>query len=227
MKLAIIIPAYNEEKVIGHVVQNLPKKLEGISDIQIIVVNDGSQDKTSRVAEEAGALVISHFINLGAGAATQTGFDAAVTLGVDIIATFDGDGQHHSEDIQKLIQPIVEQRVDVVSGSRFLRKQKIPAMRRLFNGVGNLITYLLSGIWMTDSQTGMRAFSREAVEQMEIHVNGYEFCSEIVREISYLNLRYTEIPIRVTYNTYTKKKGQNFATGLQTVTKLAIRSLMR
>ncbi len=227
MKLAIIIPAYNEATVIGKVIRGLPKTFDSIHETQVIVVDDGSLDDTAKIASAAGARVVSHPINLGAGAATQTGIEAALRQGADILVTFDADGQHHGEDIARLIKPIMDGEVDVVSGSRFLKKQYIPLTRRFFNGVGNFVTFLLSGLWLTDSQTGMRAFSRAAAEQIKIHVNGYEFCSEIVREVGYLNLRYKEIPVNVTYNHYTRRKGQNFATGLQTVTKLAIRSLMR
>ncbi|MBI5411639.1 glycosyltransferase family 2 protein [Candidatus Peregrinibacteria bacterium] len=227
MHLTIIIPAYNEEKTIGEVLRNLPRSLRSIDAVQTIVVSDGSQDRTAEIAEHAGVTVVSHPINMGAGAATQTGLRAALLSDADIMVTFDADGQHHAEDIPALIRPIQEGHVDVVSGSRFLKRQKIPLTRRFFNLIGNIITWMLSGIWLTDSQTGMRAFSRKAAEQIEIHVNGYEFCSEIVRQIAYRGLSYTEVPVQVTYNEYTKRKGQNFATGLQTITKLVIRTLMR
>lgn len=227
MHLVLIIPAYNEEKVIREVVQALPKSFKGISRLSTIVVDDGSSDQTAFLARSAGVRVVSHPINMGAGAATQTGFEAARLMDADIVVTFDADGQHHGEDIQALIRPILEGRADIVSGSRFIKKQPIPFTRRFFNAIGNLVTWLLSGILLTDTQTGLRAYSRHALETIEIHVNGFEFCSEIVREIAQSGLRYEEVPVRVTYNSYTRKKGQNFATGLQTVTKLVIRSLMR
>lgn len=227
MNLIIVIPAYNEGKIIGHVLQSLPKALPGIDSIRTIVVNDGSLDETAEIARRAGAMVVSHPINMGAGAATQTGLEAALLMEADIVVTFDADGQHHAECIPTIIRPVMERQADVVNGSRFLKKQTVPFMRRFFNMIGNIVTWMLSGIWLTDSQTGMRAFSRSAAAQIKIRVNGFEFCSEIVRQIAYQNLRYTEVPVQVTYSEYTKRKGQNFATGLQTVTKLVIRTLMR
>lgn len=223
MKTFIIIPAYNEAKTIGQAIEDL--KNEGYKDI--VVVDDGSADKTEEIAEDSGAIVIKHAINCGAGAATQTGIDFALDNDADIIVTFDADCQHSALDIKKLIWPIIHDSFDVVIGSRFLDKQKIPISRRIFNKIGNFLTYLISGIYSTDSQSGMKAFSRYAAEKIRISAPGYEYCSEIFREIKELGILFTEVSVSVSYTDYSLFKGQGFARGLETGFKLLVRSLMR
>jgi len=130
----------------------------------------------------------------------------------------------------RLVEELEKSGMDVIIGSRFLDKKqlrKIPFLRVWFNRLGSLITWFLSGIYLSDSQSGFKVFSRYAAEQIEIQTNGFEFCSEIVREIRYHGLKYREIPIAVYYSDYTKAKGQNFSVGVETFFKLFVRSLMR
>ncbi|KKQ72094.1 MAG: family 2 glycosyl transferase [Candidatus Peregrinibacteria bacterium GW2011_GWC2_39_14] len=223
MKTFIVIPAYNEAKIVSCAVHDL--KIHGYRDI--VVVDDGSSDKTFEEAERAGAVAIKHVINCGVGAATQTGIDFALKNGADAIVTFDADCQHSADDIEGLIEPILKRKYDVVIGSRFLNKQKIPFSRRVFNKIGNFLTYLISGIYSTDSQSGIKVFSREAAKKIRITANRFEYCSEIFREIKETRLSFIEVPVKVSYTAYTKLKGQNFAHGLETGFKLIVRSLMR
>lgn len=223
MKVFIVVPAYNEENSIKKVIVDL--KSHGYE--HIVVVADGSADDTYNKAQETGVYVLKHMINCGAGAATKTGIDAALILGADIVVTFDGDGQHSAKDIKKLLPPIQEKKVEVVIGSRFLQKNKIPIMRRVLNFLGNILTFMLGGVWVSDSQSGLKAFSRMAAKKIEIHTSGFEFCSEIMRNIAEKNLSYKEVPIDVLYSTETMAKGQNFANGIKTGVKLVLRSLMK
>lgn len=223
MKTFIVIPALNEAKTIGCAINDL--RMHGYENI--VVVDDGSSDKTEKIAEDMSVIVIKHAINCGVGAATQTGIDHALQSGADIIVTFDGDCQHNADDIENLIEPITRRKYDVVIGSRFLKEQKIPWSRRLFNKIGNFLTYLISGIYSSDSQSGIKAFSRDAAEKIRIHAFGYEYCSEVFREIKENKLSMLEAPVRVKYSDYSMLKGQNFSRGLETGLKLLVRSLMR
>jgi glycosyltransferase involved in cell wall biosynthesis len=224
MKVVIIIPAYNEEKNIKSIINSC--QLLGYN--HIIVVDDGSTDNTAAIAREAGAVVVSHIINRGAGAATQTGLQAARLLNADVAVTIDADEQHKPQDIKSLINVLAAEKSDVVIGSRFMNHEnRVPLIRRLFNRIANIITYFLSGIMLTDSQSGLKAFSRKALETINISSNGFEFSSEIIREAHYYQLSITEVPVSVVYTPYSLSKGQNLSTGLATVFRLIIRTLMR
>lgn len=222
-KIFIVLPARNEAQQIGEVILEIKK--EGFENI--VVVDDGSMDKTAEVAENSGAKVVRHIINRGAGAATFTGIKAALELDAGVIVTMDADGQHASEDIQNLVKPILNKEVDVVLGSRLIDKKGMPMIRRLFNFAGNFVTWILFGMWVSDSQSGFKAFSKQAAEKIEIKTNGYEFCSEVIREIRAKKFSYTEISIQTKYTEYSMQKGQSFANGVRTFMKLVLRSFMQ
>jgi glycosyltransferase involved in cell wall biosynthesis len=224
MKTVIVIPSYNEEHTIGHVISAC--RGEGFANI--LAVDDGSTDSTADMARAAGAVVVSHPVNRGAGAATQTGFAAALMMGADVVVTIDADGQHDPKDIERLLQQLRTRGTDIVIGSRFMRSgNRIPLMRRMFNITANCITFLLSGSYFSDTQSGLKAFSKKALACIHITSSGFEFSSEIIREARQFKLHIEEIPVGVIYSTYSLSKGQNLATGLSTVFKLVIRSLMR
>ena len=168
MKILAIIPAYNEEKNIGLVVREL--KIASPS-IDVLVINDGSTDKTPRIAKEAGAEVISLPVNLGIGGAVQTGFLYAWNKGYDIALQVDGDGQHRPDEIQNLIQPLLDSEVDVTIGSRFLNKTsyQMPAARRL--GIFFLKKTLNNVVRKkyTDPTSGFRAYNRRALRILSQH----------------------------------------------------------
>jgi glycosyltransferase involved in cell wall biosynthesis len=220
-KIWIVLPAHNEAQVLPQVLS----KIKSSGYRNILVVDDGSRDHTSEVAQKNGAVSVRHFLNRGAGAATQTGILAALQLGAEIVVTMDSDGQHEPKEIQKLVTPIVRGECDVVIGSRFLEQNQIPFLRRIFNFIGNLITWFFFGLWVSDSQSGFKSFSRTAAERLKILTNGYEFCSEIIREIKVKKLVFKEVPITVRYDAYSLAKGQNFARGLTTLLKLFLRSV--
>jgi glycosyltransferase involved in cell wall biosynthesis len=224
MKIVLVIPAYNEEEHIRSLIVSC--QLMGYSDI--VVVDDGSTDNTARIAQNAGTIVLSHVINRGVGAATQTGLRAAQLLGADIAVTIDADGQHQARDIKTLVDALIEHKKDVVIGSRFLQQgNEIPLLRKFFNSIANIITFFLAGIYLTDTQSGLKAFSKKALELIQITANGYEFSSEIIREAQHYRLRIEEVSASVVYTPYSLSKGQNLATGITTIFKLIIRALMR
>lgn len=221
--LYIVIPARNEAKKILEVLLSI--YAQGFRNV--IVVDDGSIDETFQIAQQNGAQVLRHSINRGAGAATFTGIQAALKLGAEIIVTLDADGQHNPADLQKVIQPILEKKAEIVIGSRLLNKKDMPYLRRLFNLIGNTVTWILFGLWVSDSQSGFKAFSRQAAQKIEIKTNGFEFCSEIIREIKLKKIKYQEVPIQTQYSDYSLAKGQSFATGIKTLAKLILRSFMQ
>ncbi|TSC92879.1 MAG: family 2 glycosyl transferase [Candidatus Berkelbacteria bacterium Licking1014_7] len=225
MKLAIVLPAYNEEEMIFEVVKSIPKKLPGISQIKTIVVDDGSQDRTAQLARQAGAKVLRHIINLGVGSAYKTGLQYAKNQRYDIVATMDADGQHSPNDLKKIIKPIVGNKADVVIGTRMKNPQAMPVIKILGNWIMNCITYLFSGIWTTDSQSGFRAYNKKALSLIRPKTSGYEICTEMFSEIKKYDLRFSEIPIKVIYTKHSRSKGQSIANAVNIITNLLKRNL--
>jgi len=212
----IVIPAKDEGTRIEQVVRGV---LEQGYD-NIIVVNDGSQDHTGRQAKMAGADVVSHMVNLGAGAATKTGIECALEKGADYIVTLDGDGQHYPEDIPRLLEVLMAQDLDVVLGSRFKHPDNaIPRSRLILNRLGNALTALITGLWVSDSQSGMKAFRAEFGKKLDFQFSGYEFCTEFIHLVRHHRATYEEVPIRVHYSEETMTKGQSVRNGFQMVLK--------
>jgi hypothetical protein len=139
------------------------------------------------------------------------------------LVTFDADGQHHPRDLPTLIAPLLDGRADLVIGSRFLTANKIPLVRRVTLWGANVFTWLLFGVWTTDSQSGLRALNQEALERIELRTDRMEVSSEIVAESNRLGLRICEVPVGVTYTSYSRRKGQRFRDGFGVVYKLLLR----
>lgn len=219
MKTYIVVPAFNEDRVIGSVLRSLKGTYPSH---QIIVVNDCSTDQTENISRAEGVTVVSHILNRGLGGALGTGIAKAIQMGADIVVTFDSDGQHLVEDVERVAAPIKAGEADVVIGSRLLTKSGMPFIRRAYNLIGNIITYLLFGMKVTDSQSGLRAFSNEAARSLDLKANRMEVSSEIIREIKVRNFRYKEIPIKAIYTDYSMSKGQSFIVGIKTFIKLIV-----
>ncbi|MAF20703.1 MAG: dolichyl-phosphate mannose synthase [Parcubacteria group bacterium] len=222
MKAIAVIPAYNEESRVEGVINDVSQYVS-----EVIVVDDGSSDATALNAEKAGATLVQHVENCGAGAATMTGIDAARAMGAEIIVTIDADEQHNPEDIPALVAPLKEGRADVVFANRFGQKNRIPFVRRFANGCGNILTFFTTGKWVSDSQCGFKAFGPKAIEEIDLKMSGFEFCSEIVRETAQHRWRMQQIPTKVLYSEYTLAKGQSFANGIKTALKVLLRSFLR
>lgn len=203
MQTYVVLPAYNEGKVIKKVILDI--RTEGFQNI--IVVDDGSTDNTYSEAKSTGVITLSHPINRGKGAATQTGIDTGKLLNADIIVTMDSDGQHNPKDIRKLIEPLEKKEADVVIGSRFLEKSKnMPKSRVIMNKIGNLITYIFFGSMVSDSQSGFRAYTNKAANSVYTYMDRYEFESEMLGQIKKAKLRLQEVPIKVIYTKHSLNK---------------------
>ncbi|BAA30697.1 313aa long hypothetical protein [Pyrococcus horikoshii OT3] len=219
-KTYIVMPAYNEEKTIGSVLDSLLKVFKPNN---IIVVDDGSKDKTREIAKSKGVHVISHIINRGLGGALGTGIYYALMRGAEIIVTFDADGQHLLEDALKVIKPVVEGRADLAIGSRFKGDiGQMPLVKRIGNIVLNTITAVFAMRYVTDSQSGLRAFSRACASKIKITCDGYAVSSEIIVEASRGKCKIVEVPIKAVYTEYSMKKGTNVMEGI----KIAINLLL-
>lgn len=226
MTLGLIIPAFNESKTIRSVILGLPKKLPGVDKIIPLVINDGSFDSTAKKAKTAGALVVSHRLNLGVGAATSTGFEAARRLGVDLAVTMDADGQHNPNDLNALLKPILKKRSDVTIGTRLNMPNTMPVHRLFGNKLFNAITWLFYQIKTTDSQSGFRAYNKKALSLIEIHTLGYEVCTELFGEFKRHDLRVTEVPIETIYTDHSRQKGQPAINGINIVFKILSKKLI-
>ncbi len=202
--LWFVVPAYDEAAVIGDVARGILEHYE-----HVIVVDDGSSDTTYQEAREAGAIVVRHPINLGQGAALQTGITYALQQGADMIVTFDADGQHRVEDVAKMAEALVEAGADVALGSRFLGDAiALPRFRRVVLRLAVLFTMLTTGQKVTDAHNGLRVFTRRAAESITIHQNGMAHASEIISEIARLGLESVEVPVTIVYTEYSLRKGQ-------------------
>ena len=190
------IPAFNEEKNIAAIIT----KLADITDT-IIVCNDGSSDLTSDIAEKMGAFVINHEKNLGYGAAIRSIFLKAKELDGDILVTFDADGQHRIEDIEKVTKPIIDQEADLVIGSRFLdeSEKEVPRYRKVGIKVITKITNASIKKQLTDSQSGFRAYSKKVLNELNPSELGMGISTEILIKASSKNFRITEVPIKILY----------------------------
>jgi polyprenyl-phospho-N-acetylgalactosaminyl synthase len=217
-----VIPAYNEATRIAGVAEGAKKYVD-----RVIVVDDGSRDDTAAQAAKAGATVVRHPDNCGAGAATMTGIEAARRCGATVIITLDADEQHDPSEIPSLLQPITVEIADVVFANRFGQKNNIPFIRRVFNALGNVVTLLATGRWVSDSQCGYKAFGPKAVREIRLRMSGFEFCTEIVRESVQHKWRIAQVPVKVLYSEYTLAKGQSFANGVRTAFKILLRSFLR
>lgn len=206
-KIYIVIPSRNEKGRVENVVKSV--KLEGFENI--IVVDDGSTDGSGELAQKEGAIVLRHPINLGAGAATQTGIAFALLNNADIIVTIDGDMQHYPSDINSLIQEMNSKNLDLVIGSRFLKDNSaIPPDRRLVNFLANIFSGIITGIFVSDSQSGMKAISSSFASKLQFTFDGYEFCTEILKIAHQKKAKYGEVPIAVHYDKELLNKGQSW-----------------
>lgn len=219
-KPLILIPAFNEAAKISSVIKSI-QQTQNLN-VDICVVDDGSTDQTYEIAEKSGVKVLRHILNRGLGAAIATGFEYAKNRNYGIVVTFDADGQHLASDIKRLINSLVDNKADVVIGSRLKNTMKMPILRNLINKLSNMATYLLFGVWTTDSQSGLRVFNRKALNLIKLRSERMEVSSEIFKEISRNKLKLVEEPIKPIYTKYSLNKGQKLSNASNVFWKLII-----
>lgn len=222
-RVCVVVPAYNEATVIGEVVKSAREvflKSKKAYDIDIVVVNDGSKDKTASEAKKGGAIVINHILNSGAGSATLTGLAYARQHNYDIAATMDADGQHAPDDVLEGIKSIDQGNADLLIGSRLIDSRGMSKIKVLGNKGLSLFTYLLFGINVTDSQSGLRIFSKRAIDGLQWKSTGYEFCSEMIWRAKQARMSVSEYPIKAIYTDYSRAKGQNNWNAINIVKRL-------
>jgi len=211
------IPAYNEERTVASVILETEKYVD-----KIIVVDDGSEDKTAEIASRMGATVVSHKENKGYGAALMTGFSKALELGADVIVTLDADGQHDPSYIPQLVKLIAEGKADVVIGSRFLGKAKMPKYRRLGVKAITKLSNIVTKLKVTDAQSGFRAYSKRAIKEILPMLNerGMGLSLQILNVIAEKKFKVAEVPIVINYNVEEPSAKNPLAHGLELLATL-------
>jgi polyprenyl-phospho-N-acetylgalactosaminyl synthase len=207
LKVFIIVPAYNESAEISRVLHSLL-----LLNYPVILVDDGSTDDTSQIVSDFPVLLIPHGINLGQGAALETGMEAARIMGAEYVVHFDADGQHDPTDIEKLLTPLQKDEADIVFGSRFLGGKSVgmPKTKKFVLRSGRWVNYLFTGILLSDAHNGFRALNKKALFAIHFRQTGMAHASEILSATKKNALRYKEVPVHVQYTDYSRQKGQGF-----------------
>jgi glycosyltransferase involved in cell wall biosynthesis len=228
----IIVPAWNEEEQIGETL----KKLLDNNYNNIVVVDDCSSDKTFEIAKQFPIFVLRHKINRGQGAALQTGTDFAVKNGAEIIAHFDSDGQHRTEDIPELIKPIIDGKAEFVFGSRFLKRanehelekridaNNIPFLKKhIILPIARVINYFFTGLKLSDAHCGLRAFNAKIADKIHLSQDGMAHNTEYPYLVKKNKIKYTEVPIVVIYNEF----GQGIGGGFKILKELLMKKIVK
>ncbi len=195
MKLSIIIPAYNEEKTIASVIETIPKEFSSIDKVEVIVIDDGSTDKTVEIAQKCGATVFSFKENQGLAKAISLGFSKCIENNSDIMIILDADNQYDSKEIPLILKPIIEKKADIVLGDRQIKKlDHMPTQKKIGNQIASKVLSSVMGIKISDGQTGFRAFNRESMKRIHLFSN-YTYTQETIMQAKFKNLKIAQVPI--------------------------------
>lgn len=224
-RIVIVIPSYNEGVRVAKVVQ----EVSGSGYTNIVVVDDGSEDDSVSQIRSSHLTILTHPVNRGAGAATETGLQYCRELiGFDAVVTIDADTQHDPGDIDKLLEAHFSEQADITVGNRFMNTENdIPGAVRFFNRIANITTSVLSGTKVTDSQSGFKVLSKKAVDSIRLEHDNYEYCSELFVKAHKLKLKIINVPVRVYYPEEIRGKGQNIFWGIRTFFNLVYSALFK
>jgi len=215
-----VIPLFNEGQVIADVVKDVRTTFPNV-----VCIDDGSSDDSAAAAQGAGAVVVRHPVNLGQGAALQTGFEYALSQpGMRWVVTFDADGQHQVSDVQVMLAKAQAEDLQVVFGSRFLDdRTDAGALKRIVLQLAVAYTNLTTRTKLTDAHNGLRVISRDVVARLSITQNRMAHASELVAQIGALDVRYGESPVHVLYTDYSRSKGQSLWNAVNILAELILR----
>ena len=215
-----VIPLFNEGQVIADVVKDVRTTFPNV-----VCIDDGSSDDSAAAAQAAGAVVVRHPVNLGQGAALQTGFEYALSQpGMRWVVTFDADGQHQVSDVQAMLAKAQAEDLQVVFGSRFLDdRTDAGALKRIVLRLAVAYTNLTTRTKLTDAHNGLRVISRDVVARLSITQNRMAHASELVAQIGALDVRYGESPVHVLYTDYSRSKGQSLWNAVNILAELILR----
>lgn len=199
----VCIPAFNEESCLGDVIAEAKKHVDSV-----VVCDDGSSDNTSKIAVSNGAKLIRHETNLGKGAAMKSLFDYAKNHNADLVVMIDGDGQFKANEIPLLIKPILNG-YDVVIGNRFSKNSEMPNYRAFGNKVLDKMTNIAADLPFEDTQSGFRSYSKKAINSISVQSSGFGSDAEILVNAAQKDLKITDVPVSVLYNTGTKTSTKN------------------
>lgn len=224
-KIVIVIPVYNEKETIHQVIGDLLQYHYG----HIVVVNDGSSQNILEAIENLPVHYLQHRVNLGQGAALETGFEYARKIDADIVISFDADGQHDVADIQSMISELLNGEADVILGSRFLAKPavQIPRHKKIVLNLARYVNFFFCGLLLTDAHNGLRALNKNALEKISITENRMAHASEILFEIKKHSLRYKEVSSHISYTDYSKEKGQSAWDSIKIVFDIVLHKMFR
>ena len=210
-EIYVVVPAFNEQKVIKDIINNLLKKFPNI-----IVVNDGSNDRTLEIINELDIKVLSHEINLGVGAAVQTGFDYVSKIpNAKAVITFDADGQHLVDDAVAMAKEILICDEGIIFGTRFPKHSKnIPKVKRIVLKLIAKITDLVTGVTLSDAHNGLKAYKVSTIKELELQFSSYSYESELITQVAKKKIDYKEMSTDIKYTSYSIKKGQKLLNGL-------------
>ena len=196
LKLIVQIPAYNEQDSIAEVIKSIPRKIQGISEVKVLIIDDGSSDKTIEVSKQAGAdYIVSNGNNKGLAFTFQRGLNEALKLGADIIVNTDADNQYNQKEIEKIVKPIIEGKTDLVLGNRkFMSLDHMPRIKKFGNSAGTKIVSIGSGVKLDDVSSGFRAFSKEAALRLFVTAT-HTYTHETLIQAARNKLRILEVPI--------------------------------
>ncbi len=197
MKLIIQIPCYNEAETLKTALDHLPKRIDGIDDLEILIINDGSKDETVQVAREWGVNhIVSFRQNKGLARGFMAGIDACLHLGADIIVNTDADDQYCGDDIEKLVRPILDEKADIVIGERPIDEtEHFSKKKKFFQHLGSWVVRVASNTDIPDAPSGFRAYSREAALRLNV-VNDYTYTLETIIQAGWNRTAMTSVPIR-------------------------------
>jgi polyprenyl-phospho-N-acetylgalactosaminyl synthase len=223
-EILVLVPVYNEGAI---AVSTLTQLVH--AGYTVIVIDDGSDEPVSKSVGHLPLTILRHRVNLGQGAALQTGFTYAKKLNPSVVITFDADGQHDVEDIPAMIAPIRARQADIVLGSRFLPEGEsdIGLSKKMVLQLARFINFLLSGALLSDAHNGFRALNRLALEKIELTENRMAHASEILFETRRKGLRFCEVPVHIRYTDYSKQKGQSARDSIKILFDLVLHKLFK